>query len=203
MGGFGTPFFGDDRQIRIEGSTLLDQRSGSVHSAPITSLRAAADFLGTAIDPDIAAEHDSPALGDVDARLEIDETAVHFLGDWFGMAFVALEAVRADPLTVDPTRPQLWPGHFDPAIEAGDDDHRASYGASPGDRGIEEPYLSVSVWWPDRVGLADDPRWSAPSFTGRVLRLSDFAPGDPAEVAAAFWTETRDLLEVPGHLRHR
>jgi hypothetical protein len=54
LGGFGTPFFGADRQIRVEGTTLVDQRGGEVRSEPITSLRAAAAFLETTIDPTIA-----------------------------------------------------------------------------------------------------------------------------------------------------
>lgn len=195
-GGFGTPFFGDNRQIRVEGSTLVDQRAGRLRTASITSLRSAADFLDAEIDTDTAAEHDSPDLGDVNAALAVDDAAAHFLGKWYGMAFAALEQVRADAASVDPSRPQLWPGHFDPAIEVGDEDHRGSYGASPGDGSIPGPYLYVSVWWPDRLDLdLDDPRWNAPSFTGAVLELDDFPSGDPADVAAAFFSSTRDLIQ--------
>ena len=201
-GGFGTPFFtgprGEDRQIRVEGTTLVDQRGHEVRTAPITSLSAAAEFLDTEIDPGTAAEHDSPPVGDPDAPLTVDETASRFLGDWYGMAFAALESLRADPASVDPARPQLWPGHFDPAIEVGDEDHRASYGASPGDGSADEPYLYLSVWWPDRVGLDGDidrEVWNAPSFTGAILRAFEFpADRDPVEVAARFWGTRRDLL---------
>ncbi|MCP4084429.1 MAG: hypothetical protein GY745_05170 [Actinomycetia bacterium] len=195
-GGFGTPFFGDNRQIRIEGSRLIDQLGSTTRVAPITSLSAAAEFLLTAIDPDTTAEHDSPPVGDADADLEIDEAASWFLGDWYGMAFAALELLRADQASVDASRPQLWPGHFDPAIEVGDEDHRSSYGASPGDDGIDEPYLYISIWWPDPIGVdATDPIWNAPSFTGAVLRLSDFPTDtDPVEVAANFWRSARDRL---------
>ena len=201
-GGFGTPFFpgpdGEDRQIRVEGTLLVDQRGDQVRTSPITSLAAAADFLGTDVDPDTAAEHDSPPMGDPRAPLTVDEAASRFLGDWYGMGFAALEALRADPASVDPARPQLWPGHFDPAIEVGDEDRRASYGASPGDGSIDEPYLYVSVWWPDRVGLdgeIDRGIWNAPSFTGAVLELADFpADEDPVAVTARFWREHRDLL---------
>ena len=211
-GGFGTPFFrtddGEDRQVRVEGTTLVDQRGGAaadggtVRTAPITTLAAAADFLGTGIDPDTAAEHDSPPVGDVDAPLTVEPAAAEFLGAWYGMAFAALEAVRADAGSVDPSRPQLWPGHFDPAIEVGDEDHRASFGASPGDDGIAEPYLYLSVWWPDRVGLGDDldrAVWNSPSFVGAVLRASDFPrlggpDEDPVEVAVRFWLDHRNRL---------
>lgn len=204
-GGFGTPFFpgpdGQDRQIRVDGTMLVDQRGGAdgtVRAGAITTLAAAADFLHVAIDTETAAEHDSPSIGDVSAPLRVDEAASHYLGDWYGMAFAALEAVRADAGSIDPSRPQLWPGHFDPAIEVGDEDHRGSYGASPGDDGIPEPYLYLSVWWPDRVGLdgtIDSEIWNAPSFTGAILLASDFPTGeDPVEVAVGFWLDRRNRL---------
>lgn len=197
LDGFGTPFFGEDRQIRVAGNMLIDQRGASVAEVEMTSLAAAANFLGTDIDPDTAAEHDSPPVGDVDEVLDIDPAAADFLGQWYGMAFAALEALRADSDTVDPSRPQLWPGHFDPAIEAGDENHRASYGASPGDQSIEEPYLYVSAWWPDRLDLdTSDPFWNAPGFAGRVLRAADFDGEDHVEVALQFWSATRDALDA-------
>ena len=195
QGGFGTPFFDDDRQVRVEGTTLVDQRASDVRAAPITTLQASADFLGASIDAATAAEHDSPPVGDPLGALTIDRAASVFLGEWFGMGFAALEALRSQSATVDPSRPQLWPGHFDPAIEAGDEAHRASYGASPGDGAIDEPYLYVSIWWPDRIG--GDPAdsfWNAPSFTGAVRRLSDFGPGDPAAAAAEFFATARDMM---------
>lgn len=195
LGGFGTPFFGDNRQIRVEGTQLIDQRAGHVTSVPVTTLQAAADFLDTTIDTETAAEHDSPPVGDVNETLAVDPAAANFLGNWYGMAFAALESVRADDASVDASRPQLWPGHFDPAIEIGDENHRGSYGASPGDGAIPEPYLYVSVWWPDRVNIdAADPLWNAPSFTGAVLKLADFDDGDPVDVAGNFFGSIRDLI---------
>lgn len=202
LGGFGTPFFGDDRQVRAVGNNLVDQRANEVHSEPISTLSAAAEFLETTISSEAGAEHDSPAVGDIDERLDVDPASAAFLGDWFGMATAALERLRNDEGSVDPSRPQLWPGHFDAAIEVGDEDHRASYGASPGDPSIAEPYLYVSVWWPDRAGVdGDDPIWNAPSFTGAILPLSQFgdvtgqaATDDPVEVATRFWLDVRDKL---------
>jgi hypothetical protein len=202
FGGFGTPFFvdadGRDRQVRVEadarGGRLIDQRGDTATAIDLTTLRAAAEFLGSEIRSDAGAEHDSPDVGDVEAALTTDPASVAFLGQWFAMAFAALELVRADDSSVDPSRPQLWPGHFDPAIEVGDEDHRASYGASPGDPSIDEPYLYASLWWPDRIAVdQSDPFWNAPSFTGAVLKLSDFpAEVDPVDVAANFWLSARD-----------
>ncbi len=196
-GGYGTPPF-EGRRIWVQGTTIFDERDGEVRSAPVTSLQAAADFLGTAIDPTTAAEGDSPALGDVDADLGIDPASSDYLGWWFANAFEALTTVRGDDASVDASEPQLWPGHFDPAIEIGDEDHRGSYGASPGDDAIDEPYLYLSLWWPDRLGLdTADPSWNAPSFTGRVLRVSDFpADVDPVTTATTFWRDARDAAAL-------
>jgi hypothetical protein len=216
-GGFGTPFFvhtaddgtAVDRQIRVDGTTLVDQRGGgdadggTVRSAPITTLAAAAEFLGGEIDDATAAEHDSPPVGDPAETLDVDPAAARYLGDLYGLGFAALEMVRADPATVAPSRPQLWPGHFDPAIEVGDDDRRGSYGLSPGDDGIPEPYAYVSVWYPDRAGVTSaanggDPFWNAPSFTGAVLTVADLVgsdpEGDPVTALGQFWLEARDRL---------
>ncbi len=194
-GGFGTPPF-EGRQICVVGAELLDEVDGSVRRAPITSLQAAADFLGSTIDPDTAAEHDSPAVGDPDADLGIDAASSHFLAGWFEMAFESLRRVRADSQSIEGSEPQLWPGHFDAAIEVGDEDHRASYGASPGDHAIDEPYLYVSVWWPDKIAIdTSDPIWNSTSFVGSMLKVSEFsAAEDPIEVAAAFWRSARDRL---------
>ncbi len=195
-GGFGTPIFAE-RRIRVAGLVLFDEVGETKRSAPITTLNAAAEFLGEPVDPETAAEHDSPPVGDVDADLDIDEASSTWLGDWFAMAFDALNMVREDPESVDGSEPQLWPGHFDPAIELGDENHRGSYGASPGDDSISEPYIYLSAWWPDRLNLdTSDPFWNSSSFTGATLKVSDFPDGeDPVEVAAQFWRDARDRVE--------
>ena len=194
--GFGTPFFGDDRQVRVEGATIVDQHGDDVRRTAITTLRAASEFLSSEIDPETAAEHDSPEVGDIDETLMVDAVAADFLGAWYGMAFAALEAVRSDEATVNPSRPQLWPGHFDPAIEIGGEDSRGSYGASPGGHGSDEPYLYGALWYPDRLDIdPDDPFWNGSGFVGRRKKLSDFGTDiDPVTEAADFWRETRDRL---------
>lgn len=194
-GGFGTPEF-EGRRVRVKGLELIDEVNGDERRHPISTLQAAADFLGGLVDPDTAAEHDSPAMGDVNEDLAIDLASSEMLGQWFGVAFEALRAVAADEASVDASEPQLWPGHFDPAIEIGDEDHRGSYGASPGDHSIDEPYLYLSIWYPDRIGVdASAEIWNAPAFTGSMLKLSDFPDGaDPVEVAANFWRTSRDAL---------
>lgn len=191
-GGFGTPFLEGDRQVRVEGNLLVVQDRDGVASQPITTLRAAGAFVG--VTPGAPADldfHDAPTLPGLDDHLEVDPTAATFLGDWFGFATHVLEALRLRAGSPEDTRVQIWPEHFDPAIELGDGDagERASYGASPGDDAIDQPYLYVAPWSPQQ-----GPFWQAP-FGGAALPLEALvAASDPVAAAAAFFAEGRALL---------
>src|SRR5687767_3117337 len=48
-GGFGTPVFGDDEQLRIEGPSLVRRRGQHVETVTITSVRDAAAFAGVTL----------------------------------------------------------------------------------------------------------------------------------------------------------
>ncbi|MEZ5245349.1 MAG: hypothetical protein R2707_09660 [Acidimicrobiales bacterium] len=175
-GGFGTPFFGDDEQVRIEHGRLVHQRRDSADSIAITTLRAAADFLGIEPGTD-AAEHDSPSLGDLDADLGATPATGAFLAAWFGFAWSALEELRLTDGAVDVDRTQLWPGHFDPAIAMGraETGGRATYGASPGDADHDEPYLYVGAWGDvDRT----DPYWNETAFNGASMSYAELRAAD-------------------------
>ena len=195
MGGFGTPFFGDDTQVRVEGNLLVVQRDDKVEAETITTLGAAAQFLGLEATSD-QAEHDTVALGDLDRPLTVDGELVAFLGDWFGMATAALEELRCTPDAFDPSRVQLWPGHFDVAVEIGDVESeritRATYGASPGDAAHPEPYLYVGPWGPVDPG---DPFWNDTAFTGASLPFAALV-GDPnpCGVALGFYLQAFSRL---------
>jgi len=195
-GGFGTPVFGDGIRVRVDGPDLVVDEGESSRRTPITSMNAAAEFIGSKVDLETAAEHDSPPAGDLDEDLGIDAEAVAYLASWWQLASEALEIVRTDAESVDPSEVQLWPGHFDPSIEIGDEDHRASYGGSPGDGGSDEPYAYVSVWWPDRIGDAvTDTFWSAEGYTGAVLPRSEIDAGDdPVATVVEFFRRARALL---------
>ena len=191
-GGFGTPFFGDDVQVRVEGAELVVQEGSTVRSAPITTLAAAAEFVG--VEPGTeAAEHDSPPLGDVDRSLGVTPAAGTFLGAWFGLAWAVLEELRVTPGASEPDRPQLWPGHFDPALAIGDPEGgRATYGFSPGDSGHDEPYLYVGAW-----GEVDrsDPFWNEENFNGASLPYRELeASSDPYTTALDFLRGGLDRL---------
>ena len=195
MGGFGTPFFGNDTQVRVEGRLLVVQHGGKVDAETITTLAAAAEFLGVEATSD-QAEHDTVALGDLDRPLTVDEELVAFISDWFGMATAALEELRCTPGAPDPSRVQLWPGHFDVAVEIGDAESeritRATYGASPGDAAHPEPYLYVGPWGPIDHG---DPFWNDDAFTGASLPYAAIE-GDPnpCGVALGFYRQALNRL---------
>ncbi len=181
-GGFGTPFFGDDQQVRVEGATIVVQSADSSDTAPITSISAAAAFVG--VEPTtIAAEHDSPELGDVDEDLGATEETGQFLGEWFGFSWAVIEELRLTEGAVDVERTQLWPGHFDAATAMGDVEagRRATFGMSPGDATHDEPYIYVAAW-----GDVDrsDGYWNETTFNGASLTYSDLRGADDEYVAA-------------------
>ena len=178
--GFGTPFFGRDRQVRVENGALLD---GDRHHHP-TTLRAALDFFGTAGAARAGSYAPSTAL-DLDTPLAVDADAAIALGHWYGFTTSLVEQLRAEAEPDDnPTRPQLWPEHFDLAIASGRRGARANFGGSPGDESHPEPYLYVGPFEP-RTGSF----WNAPF--GASLRYADILAGaDPLD----FLRRGRELL---------
>src|SRR5450631_2170115 len=129
-----------------------------------------------------------------DAPLAVDARSSAFLGEWFGFAASVLEELRAgvaDPL--DPSRVQIWPEHFDAAVEIGLEarSQRAGYGASPGDELHPEPYLYVVPW----ADVPEGELWQAEAFRGAELPYRDLlgAP-DQRERALRFFTERLAVL---------
>jgi hypothetical protein len=179
-GGFGTPFYGRDIQVRVAGTELIVQEAGAERHAPISTLDAAADHIGRDALPD-----DLELGGDA---LEVDPAAAAFLGEWYGFAASVLEELRAgaDEQLV-PSRVQLWPEHFDLALELGAEDvgARAAYGLSPGDDVHPEPYLYVAPW------VAPDPGelWQASAFNGAELPYAELlAASDQRSCALEFFS---------------
>ena len=186
--GFGTPFFGVDEQIRVEGDRLVHQQSDGVKSAPITTLVAAADFLSIPYrDVWFDDFHDPLSPVGADIELAVDSASTAALGNWFGFGVSVLEEARRTPEAEDVGRAQLWPEHFDVAIEMGSYDRgqRASYGASPGDEAHPQPYLYVAAW-----GEIDrsDPFWNDSNFNGASLSYGDLlAAADQRGIALDFF----------------
>ncbi|HEX6300331.1 MAG TPA: hypothetical protein VF148_07705 [Acidimicrobiia bacterium] len=90
------------------------------------------------------------------------------------------------PGPADVSRVQLWPEHFDPAVEIGsqDEGRRASYGASPGDDAHPEPYLYVAAW--SEIDRAD-PFWNDTTFNGASLSYSYILDSDDQLQTALFF----------------
>ena len=194
LGGFGTPFFGRDEQVRIVGDRIVRQAGGEARDEPLTTLSAAAAL---ALDgpPDVAWAQgfDVPPAGDPDAALGVDPAAARLLADWYGFAWSVLEELRAEA-PCEPAGPvQLWPEHFDAAFDCGPEGpFRAIFGASPGDAAVDEPYLYVL---PSDPAMAQGELWNAGSFPGAIMRLGELldAPDQPA-AALAFLRSRRDVL---------
>lgn len=192
--GFGTPFFGENEQVRVQDATLIYQRGREVETTPISTVAAACDALGIPYVVDwFPGLHDPLTPVGSDAALEIEPRAVRALADWFGFATSVLEQMRRVDGAVDPSRVQIWCEHFDPAFEMGSADagRRASFGASPGDQHIDEPYLYVAPW----AGVGDDPYWNASTFTGAVLDYQTLiAADDQRQTALDFFRKGWEKL---------
>jgi hypothetical protein len=194
LGGIGTPFFGQDEQVRLAGTTIVRQQGATASGAPITSLKDAATFvLDGPPDGEWAKDLDAPATGDIDETLAVDPDAAAFLGDWYGFAWSVLEAVRADPESADATRVQLWPEHFDAAFDCLRPERRATLGASPGDAAERDPYLYVLA--PGAGNLPGD-LWDATSFKGAIMRLPEILGAvDQRAAALRFFRECRSAVD--------
>ena len=168
-GGFTTPSYGDGESVRLRSDVLVRERAGQTTSEPVTTLAAAAQFvLDDAPDAEGAAGFDVPPLGDPDAPLALDPAAVGLLAAWYGFAFEVLGTLRDQLAAADPSEIQLWPEHFDAAMDVAAGAGRATFGASPGDGTSDEPYLYVLPPGP----VERDATWNATSFTGAVSPLS-------------------------------
>jgi hypothetical protein len=189
LGGFGTPFFGKDVQIRVCGDALVVQVGERVQHGRLTTLEDAAEFIGFDL-----TRYD---LAGADEPLQIDPLASAWLGEWFGFAASVLEQLRVEsPKELEVSRVQLWPEHFDMAVELGSEQEgrRATYGCSPGDEQHAEPYVYVSPW----EGVPEDAvLWNARGFRGAQLGLGELLEAkDQREFVLSFLRERRDALAV-------
>jgi hypothetical protein len=189
MGGFGTPFFGNNVQIRVTADTLVVQLGERVQHGRLTTLADAAEFIGYDL-----TRYD---LAGADEPLGVDGEAACFLGEWYGFAASVLAQLRAEsPGEQQSSRVQLWPERFDMAVELGSEQEgrRAAYGLSPGDAQHEQPYVYVTPW----AGVPDDARlWNARGFRGAELSYAELqAAEDQRAIVLAFLRERRDALAL-------
>jgi hypothetical protein len=198
--GFGTPFFGDDVQIRVEGADIIVERDEREERFAIGSIADAAQAVGIAPGAPTAVYHPSTSP-DVNQELALDEAAALALGEWFGFGASVLEQLRWDLRAAVPSRLQLWPEHFDLATELGDErsGSRAVYGASPGDQNHPAPYLYVAPWYAAPWSPPGaEPPWNDNHFHGASLGYDELleAP-DQRSRALDFFHRCFAELDMP------
>jgi hypothetical protein len=155
LGGFTTPPFADDRRtVGVDHVELVVASAEGTRRAHLSTLGAAAQLAGVA--PGAPASVYTPAtVCDPDAALEIDAVSAEAVAQWHALGD---DALRQWAEVLDPAAPAhatLWPEHFDVAIEV----DGVTYGASPGDDDIAEPYLYVGTPADRR---SSDRFWNAP-----------------------------------------
>lgn len=192
-GGFGTPPFEHDglpRQVRTDGADLVYARGERETRSPLTSLAAAGALVSELLP-------DEPELDPAPLQIELEAAGV--LADWFALGANVLEALAGEAGSGhEPSRPTLWPEHFDIAIESGAEQsgRRANYGFSPGDEHHREPYLYVGPW---RSGIAGE-LWNATGFDGAELGYAELREADdPLQTALGFCrarSKTLDSMEA-------
>lgn len=193
-GGFGTPFFGNDRQVRVAGTEVVVIENDAARRTRLTTLYEAARFAGV----DVATStgtYEPTTNWDSHSPLRIDPAAAEFLGHWFGLGASVLEELRAGASpSYASSRVQLWPEHFDLAVDMGNDSKgtRANYGASPGDAGHPEPYFYVGPWSDRRPG--DGSYWNEGFGASLPVSAIVDAPNQ-REAALAFLRRGRELLD--------
>ena len=159
--GFCTPPLEDGRVIAVEGTQLVVTAADGVRTAPLTTVRAAAELVGTT--PGFPTSHGWATPLEPDAPLEVDPAATAVLVDWFALGHDALARLAAELADEDPTEPTLFPEHFDLGVTAA----QVNYGISPGDEAVPEPYAYVG---PFAGPPARDDFWNADFGAYRTAR---------------------------------
>jgi hypothetical protein len=180
-GGFGTPFFGADAQVRVENGVLVVQSRFRERRASITTLAAAAELIGF----DLTDETEVAA-----APLTVDPDAARFIGNFLGFATNVLEQLRADvPPDYEPSRVELHPHSFDLVVEVGMEHagRRAAFGASLGDLYHEAPYLFVTPLDVRPTGEL----WQAWSFAGAELTYRELRSAPDQRACALDFLRSR------------
>lgn len=153
-GGFQTthPLNGG-RMLSIVGTELVIDDSAGRRTAPLTTVAAAADFVG--MTPGMPASVYSPATPlALDEPLRVDPDGARVLAGWYQLADAALRRLIA-VIGAAPQEPILWPEHFDIGVTV----EAVNYGASPGDSTVADPYLYVG---PHAGPPVRDNYWNVP-----------------------------------------
>lgn len=199
-GGIATPAFGPDSEVvRIAGALLVREMRVDGEARTVVrriegaSLRDLAAVAGVSLDPAFSVGHDTPPLGDLDAPLVLSPANAEHLWAWFEIAARALDRFVL-PVGA-PSVVQLWPEHFDVAIDTDTASGRANVGASAGDGYCSEPYVYVGPWGPERPG--DSAFWNAP-FGATLGESAVRSTGDALGAIGGFFGRGLDQLGVAG-----
>ena len=182
-GGFGTPPLPEGGCVRVDGLELVvEGADGQQKRTLLTTLSESAGAVGLLSE------------GLSDEALELDAAAAALLAEAYVLADGVLRDLYDEAVPVAaPTGNQLWPEHFDIAIEHGEESagKRATYGLSPGDAAHPEPYFYVAPWIPP----SDLAIWTAVGFTGAELNWAELLEAeDPRAAALQFFRDHRDAL---------
>src|SRR5262249_4245924 len=119
-GGFGTPTFGDDERVRVDGVDLVVEHGKDVRRAPLTTLADAARFA----DVDLGVPtgvYTRATTAEPDVLLAVDAGAAAVLAAWMGFSWQVLGDLSDEFSDRSPSALQLWPEHFDMSIDFGDE----------------------------------------------------------------------------------
>jgi hypothetical protein len=183
-GGFGTPPFsydGAERQVTVDRGELVYRIDDEERRSAIDSLAVAGELVAELLP-------EGTVLDDV--PLDVEPAAAEALGAWYALGAAVLEKLVAGAeADEDPSAVNLWPEHFDIAIELGSEPAgaRANYGFSPGDEEHSEPYLYVGPWTAEVEGEL----WDADGFRGAELRYRELVAASDAYAAAMEFCRTR------------
>jgi hypothetical protein len=170
-GGFATPPF-DGRVVRVDGTDLVVDDDSGERRVPLTTLRAAGEQVG--VTPGMLPDVYRPATPLVpDAPLEVEPDAAAILAGWLALGDEALARFTTELRRDNGEQPSdrtLWPEHFDLAISSSE----VSFGVSPGDEAITEPYAYVGPWAKPLPG--DAAFWNEPF--GAAVRRRDIGTVD-------------------------
>lgn len=195
--GIATPVFGPaERLLRISGTALvhefvdLDGPHTDALSIDGRTLGDLAVLAGVDLAAEFSVGHDTPAVGDASSPISIGSDAVAALLGWLVLGDLALNALLARAKS--PSIIQLWPEHFDVAVDVATRSGRVNLGASPGDAQHPEPYLYVGPWGSERPG--DPGYWNAP-FGATLSHSELLGARAPLDDAVAFLHRGLDLLD--------
>jgi hypothetical protein len=171
-GGVATPSFGPEPEaVRLAGKLLVREIGGEAHAVALdgSTMGSLAEFAGANLGNDFSAGADTPPLGALDEVLHFASDELDALYDWFDLgARVLDEVLRGRPVPARRSVVQLWPEHFDVAMEVElRPGNAVTLGFSPGDSFSAEPYAYVGPDTDERPG--DALYWNAP-FGAAVSR---------------------------------